>query len=68
MDKNRAPLQSRMFQFTVLDGKDEIEEKYESCYQALVLNIQGKGDKEISDSLNMEASKNHEIGVDSYRT
>ena len=55
-----SPLPSRLFQYSVLDTRDELEEKYECSYRSLVQSVQGKGDKEISDSLNMEAMKNHE--------
>jgi len=60
MDKVRVPLPSRLFQYSLIETKDELEEKYEGSYQALLQTIQGKGDKEISDSLHMEAMKSHE--------
>ena len=59
MDGDRVPLTFRLFQYSVIDGKDELVDKYESYYKALVQTIQGKGDKEISNSLNMEAMESH---------
>jgi len=60
MDKNRAPLASRLFQYSVIDCIDEQEERYERCYSALLLAVKGKGEKEISDNLHLDAQKNHE--------
>ena len=59
MDKTRVPLTSRLFQYNSIECKDELDDKYESCYQALLQTIQGKGDKEISNNLNMEAMQSH---------
>jgi hypothetical protein len=59
MDGDRVLLTFRLFQYSVIDGKDELVDKHESCYKALVQTIQGKGDKEISNSLNMEAMESH---------
>ena len=60
MEKNRAPVASRLFQQSLIECRDEQEEKYERCYSSLLQAVQGKGEKEISDSLNMEAQRNHE--------
>jgi hypothetical protein len=59
MDGDRVLLTFRVFQYSVIDGKDELVDKHESCYKALVQTIQSKGDKEISNSLNMEAMESH---------
>ena len=42
MDGDRVPLTFRLFQYSVIDGKDELVDKYESCYKAMVQTIQGK--------------------------
>ena len=36
MDGDRVPLTFRLFQYSVIDGKDELIDKYESCYKAMV--------------------------------
>jgi len=56
MEKNRVQL----FQHSLIDIREEQEEKYDRCYTTLLQTVQGRGEKEISDSLNMEAQRNHE--------
>lgn len=57
MDQKRAPLPSRLFAHSLLDVKDEGEDRYERCYTGLGQLVAGKGEKEINDALNIAVSK-----------
>ena len=57
MDGKRGPLPSRMFTYNLIEGKDELEDKYERCYTTLQSVISGKGDRECNDALLSAVSK-----------
>ena len=42
-------LQSRIFQYKIIDSKDEMEDVYENCYSLVEKIMQGKGEREIKD-------------------
>ena len=45
MDVKRVVPASRLFAVSLLECKDELEDRYERCYLALQQIIGGKGDK-----------------------
>ena len=45
MDVKRVVPASRLFAASLLEAKDELEDRYERCYLALQQIIGGKGDK-----------------------
>ena len=45
MDVKRVVPASRLFAASLLECKDELEDRYERCYLALQQIIGGKGDK-----------------------
>ena len=57
MEGKRAPLPSRLFQYNIIEGKDDLEERYERCYSNLQSIISGKGDRECNDALLSAVSK-----------
>lgn len=57
MDGKRGPLPSRMFLYNLIEGKDDLEDKYERCYNNLQSIISGKGDRECNDALLSAVSK-----------
>jgi len=57
MDVKRSPPASRLFSGSLLEAKDELEDKYERCYAQLQTIIQAKGDKECNDALNVAVAK-----------
>lgn len=57
MEGNRKPQPSRMFLYNLIEGKDELEDKYERCYAHLQTIIAGKGDRECNDALVSAVSK-----------
>ena len=63
MEGKRVPQPSRIFQYNLIEGKDEYEDKYEKCYATLQTVIGGKGDRECNDALVSAVSrdtKSHE--------
>jgi integrator complex subunit 3 len=63
MDGKRVPQPSRLFENSLLESKDEFEDKYEKCYGLLKGLTEGKGDRECNDALNTAVakdSKSHE--------
>jgi len=64
MDVKRSPPPSRLFSGSLLEAKDELEDKYERCYGQLQTIIQGKGDKECNDALNVAVAKDKQTHDD----
>lgn len=57
------PQPSKLFANTLLESKDEFEDKYEKCYTLLKGLTESKGDREANDALNTAVakdSKSHE--------
>ncbi|XP_050400889.1 integrator complex subunit 3 [Patella vulgata] len=49
--------QSRLFNLSVLEGKEEFDEKLEKCFKCVVNLINGLSDREANDALNAYISK-----------
>jgi len=64
MDIENKPLfKSKLFTVTILQGKDELEEKLEKCHMFVVNLVTGLSDREIHDALNQavcKGAKEHE--------
>ena len=60
MIDGKKPYASRIFRYSVIDNREELDEKYESCYQSLSFCLQGKGEREVSESLAREVAKSHD--------
>jgi hypothetical protein len=56
VQKKTAPT-SRLYAHTILDAKDEYEEKYEKAASSLQTLLAGKGEKELNDSLSVTVGK-----------
>ena len=57
MDGKRAAPPSRLFANSLLESKDELEDKYERCFTGLQTIISGKGDRECNDALTSAVAK-----------
>ena len=57
MESKRTPQTSRMFCYNLIEGKDDLEDKCERCYNSLQTLIAGKGDRECNDALLSAVSK-----------
>lgn len=57
MDGKRVPQPSRLFANSLLESKDESEDKYERCFNTLQAIISGKGDRECNDALMLAVAK-----------